>query len=218
MKGFRCMLVSWKNIEEWVKVVIEKIEGDGYRPDIIIGLARGGLVPARLISDRMQLKDLYAVKTEHWGITATPDGQARITQTLPIDISGKRVLVVDDITDTGQSLSLAVNHVKSLGPSEMKSATLLHILHSKYVPDYYANEVPEDKWTWFIFPWNVYEDLTNITLKILEEKSASIQSLQRIYEEYFYIKPTVSQLRETLSILVKKGRVVREGEIYKRIQ
>ncbi|HEU13225.1 MAG TPA: phosphoribosyltransferase, partial [Euryarchaeota archaeon] len=83
MKGFRCMLVSWRNIEDWVSTVIEKIESDGYKPEIIVGLARGGLVPARLISDRMQLKDLYAVKTEHWGITATPDGQARITQTLP---------------------------------------------------------------------------------------------------------------------------------------
>jgi len=134
MKGFRCMLVTWKNIEDWVSEVIKKIELDKYNPEVIIGLARGGLVPARLISDRMQIKDLYAVKTEHWGITATPDGQARITQTLPINISGKRVLVVDDITDTGQSLSLAVDHVKNMGPSELKSATLLHILHSKYTP------------------------------------------------------------------------------------
>ncbi|MEM2269127.1 MAG: phosphoribosyltransferase, partial [Thermoplasmata archaeon] len=204
MKGFRCMLVTWKNIEDWVNVVINKIEFDGYKPEIIIGLARGGLVPARLISDRMQLKDLYAVKTEHWGITATPDGQAKITQTLPINISGKRVLVVDDITDTGQSLSLAIDHVKSMGPSELRSATLLHILHSKYIPNYFAEEVPEDKWTWFIFPWNVYEDLTNITLKIIEEENVTYDSLKEIYEKFFNIKPKKFQIMETLRILEKK--------------
>ncbi|MCI4434681.1 MAG: phosphoribosyltransferase [Thermoplasmata archaeon] len=217
MKGFRCMLVTWKNIEDWVSEVIKKIELDKYNPEVIIGLARGGLVPARLISDRMQIKDLYAVKTEHWGITATPDGQARITQTLPINISGKRVLVVDDITDTGQSLSLAVDHVKNMGPSELKSATLLHILHSKYIPDYYADVVPEDKWTWFIFPWNVYEDLTNITLKIMDENQVTIESLQDIYEKYFQIKPKKSQLNETLSILIKKGKIVKDGKIYKKL-
>ncbi|MGB9814399.1 MAG: phosphoribosyltransferase [Thermoplasmata archaeon] len=217
MKGFRCMLVSWRNIEDWVSTVIEKIESDGYKPEIIVGLARGGLVPARLISDRMQLKDLYAVKTEHWGITATPDGQARITQTLPINISGKRVLVVDDITDTGQSLSLAVEHVRGMGPSELRSATLLHILHSKYRPDYYADEVPEDKWTWFIFPWNVYEDLTNITLRILEEGEVTIESLQRIFVEYFQIRPKRSQLNETLSILMKKGKVAKAGKFYRKL-
>ncbi|MEL9999542.1 MAG: phosphoribosyltransferase [Thermoplasmata archaeon] len=217
MKGFRCMLVTWKNIEDWVNVVINKIEFDGYKPEIIIGLARGGLVPARLISDRMQLKDLYAVKTEHWGITATPDGQAKITQTLPINISGKRVLVVDDITDTGQSLSLAIDHVKSMGPSELRSATLLHILHSKYIPNYFAEEVPEDKWTWFIFPWNVYEDLTNITLKIIEEENVTYDSLKEIYEKFFNIKPKKFQIMETLRILEKKGKIKREGIIYKKL-
>lgn len=211
------MLVTWKNIEDWVNVVINKIEFDGYKPEIIIGLARGGLVPARLISDRMQLKDLYAVKTEHWGITATPDGQAKITQTLPINISGKRVLVVDDITDTGQSLSLAIDHVKSMGPSELRSATLLHILHSKYIPNYFAEEVPEDKWTWFIFPWNVYEDLTNITLKIIEEENVTYDSLKEIYEKFFNIKPKKFQIMETLRILEKKGKIKREGIIYKKL-
>ncbi|MEM2722603.1 MAG: phosphoribosyltransferase, partial [Thermoplasmata archaeon] len=202
---------------DWVNVVINKIEFDGYKPEIIIGLARGGLVPARLISDRMQLKDLYAVKTEHWGITATPDGQAKITQTLPINISGKRVLVVDDITDTGQSLSLAIDHVKSMGPSELRSATLLHILHSKYIPNYFAEEVPEDKWTWFIFPWNVYEDLTNITLKIIEEENVTYDSLKEIYEKFFNIKPKKFQIMETLRILEKKGKIKREGIIYKKL-
>ncbi|MEM3250391.1 MAG: phosphoribosyltransferase family protein, partial [Thermoplasmata archaeon] len=147
----------------------------------------------------------------------TPDGQAKITQTLPINISGKRVLVVDDITDTGQSLSLAIDHVKSMGPSELRSATLLHILHSKYIPNYFAEEVPEDKWTWFIFPWNVYEDLTNITLKIIEEENVTYDSLKEIYEKFFNIKPKKFQIMETLRILEKKGKIKREGIIYKKL-
>jgi len=176
MEGFRCMLVSWKHIESWVSQIMKKMEKNVYKPDVIIGLSRGGLVPARIISDYLQLKDLYAIKTEHWGITATPDGQARITQGLPINIEGKKVLLVDDITDTGQSLSVAFEYVKNFNPDELKTATLLHITRSKFIPDFYAEEVPEEEWTWFIFPWNVYEDLTTIIVKCFHRRALIIMA------------------------------------------
>ncbi|MEM4779689.1 MAG: phosphoribosyltransferase, partial [Thermoplasmata archaeon] len=81
----------------------------------------------------------------------------------------------------------------------------------------FAEEVPEDKWTWFIFPWNVYEDLTNITLKIIEEENVTYDSLKEIYEKFFNIKPKKFQIMETLRILEKKGKIKREGIIYKKL-
>jgi len=217
MKGFRCKLVTWNEIEKWVKMIVKKMKEDNFRPEIVIGLARGGLIPARLISDYLQVKDLYAVKTEHWGITASPDGTARITQKLPISVEGKRVLVVDDITDTGQSLSLAVDHINSYKPKELRSATLLHITHSKYVPHYFAEIVPEEKWTWFIFPWNVYEDLTTIVPKVLEEGPKSYDNILSDLEKYFYIKPTKKKLDETLNILIEKNVIAMKNGLYTKL-
>ncbi|HKJ96220.1 MAG TPA: phosphoribosyltransferase, partial [Thermoplasmataceae archaeon] len=158
---FRAKIVSWTDIENWCDRIRHKVMED-YVPDTIIGIARGGLVPARILSDRMWIKDLLSVKTEHWGITATKDGEATLKDSLNGTLEGKRVLVVDDITDTGESLRIASEHVKSLKPESLKTATMLHITRSGFLPDYYAEAIEEKAWTWFIFPWNIYEDLDNL--------------------------------------------------------
>ncbi len=206
VEKFRCQLVSWKDIERWSKDIVYKVMISGYEPEIVIGLARGGLVPARLIADYLNIKDLYAVKTEHWGLTATPDGKARLAQGLQVSIEDKKVLVVDDITDTGQSLKLAVDHIREHKPSEIKSATLLHITHSKYVPDYFSEEVPEDKWTWFIFPWNVYEDMRNLIPKTLYKKRNK-REIKNALKEQFEIDVPMKIISEVLEDLERRGIV-----------
>ncbi|HLF06302.1 MAG TPA: phosphoribosyltransferase [Thermoplasmata archaeon] len=158
MKRTPCRLVRWEEIEAWCDDITSRLR-QHRTPDVVIGLTRGGWVPARIICDRLGIKDLFAVKTEHWGITATQDGEARLAQKLPVTVEGKSVLIVDDITDTGKSLALAFNHLMEFKPAQVKSATLLHITHSSFVPDYYSVEVPKEEWTWFIFPWNRREDL-----------------------------------------------------------
>ena len=217
VERFRCQLVSWKDIERWSKNIVKKVIKSGYEPEIVIGLARGGLVPARLIADYLNIKDLYAVKTEHWGLTATPDGKAKLAQGLQISIDGKKVLVVDDITDTGQSLKLAVDHIKGHNPSEIRSATLLHITHSKYVPDYYSDEVPEDKWTWFIFPWNVYEDMRNLIPKTLYEPKDKYE-IKNALKEQFQIDVRIRIISEVLRDLTKRKVVKKNGEKWELVK
>ncbi len=203
IEKFHCRLVTWRDIENWSKDIVRKVQESGYEPEIVIGLARGGLVPARLIADYLNIKDLYAVKTEHWGLTATPDGQAKLAQGLQVSIEGKKVLVVDDITDTGQSIKLALEHVVNHAPKEAKTATLLHITHSKYVPDYYSEEVPEDNWTWFIFPWNVYEDLRNLVQKTLYRKK-SMKEIKESLLEQFDIDVSTRVISEVLHDLERR--------------
>ncbi len=217
IEKFRCQLVSWKDIERWSKNIVKKVMKSGYEPEIVIGLARGGLVPARLIADYLNIKDLYAVKTEHWGLTATPDGKAKLAQGLQISIDGKKVLVVDDITDTGQSLKLAVDHIREHKPSEIRSATLLHITHSKYVPDYYSDEVPEDKWTWFIFPWNVYEDMRNLIPKTLYKPKDKYE-IKESMKEQFQIDVKIRIISEVLKDLNRRGVIKKKDAKWELIK
>ena len=205
-ESFRCALVTWSQIESWVADVVGKLGKEGFAPQVIIGMARGGMVPSRLIADHLVIKALYTLKTEHWGLTATPDGKARMAQGLQADIKGKSVLVVDDITDTGQSLALARDHVGALGPAALKTATLIHIAHSLITPDYYAKHVEKDQWTWFIFPWNIREDLRNIVPKALDEP-ASLKELKSVLKKRFSIEPPEDLLSEILEACVKAGTV-----------
>ncbi|MCL5408385.1 MAG: phosphoribosyltransferase [Candidatus Thermoplasmatota archaeon] len=159
-------IVSWEEIERWAEIIVEKI-GD-LEFDCVISVIRGGLVPSRIVADYLSIKDIFTLKTEHWGITATPDGKAAVTYPIVKDLSGRSVLLVDDITDTGQSLKLALDATKQKNPRIVKSATFLHINKAEIVPDYFAEEVTADNWKWFIFPWNRREDFRNLILNCID--------------------------------------------------
>jgi uncharacterized protein len=158
----RCRLTSWREADGWADRLGDTIRSAGKLPQTIVGLTRGGWVPARLLADRLAVKRLVAVRARHWGVTAKPDGTAELTEGLSAPIAGETVLVVDDITDTGESLQLATQHVAAAGPARVESAALLHIAHSKFTPDYFAEEIPRGEWVWVVFPWNYWEDLDHL--------------------------------------------------------
>jgi len=184
LKGPLCYVLDFDDIYDYAYQTATKVKKSDWRPDVVVGIARGGWVHARIACDLLGVKELYSVKVDHWGVTAHKDGKARLTCPLTADVVGKKVLVVDDITDTGESLTMAVNHVKECGPSEVKSAALMHIAGSKFIPDYYGVEVT---WAWEIWPWNFYEDLTALIMKIFEGekvKELSTMELKKHLREY----------------------------------
>ncbi|MGD9396955.1 MAG: phosphoribosyltransferase [Candidatus Thorarchaeota archaeon] len=184
LKGPLCYVLDFDDISNYAYQTATKIKRSGWRPDAIVGIARGGWVHARIACDLLGIKDLFSVKVDHWGVTATKDGKAKLTIPLTGDVKGKKVLVVDDITDTGESLTMAVEHVKEKGAAEVKSATLMHIAGSKFVPDYFGVEIA---WAWEIWPWNFYEDLTALITKIFEGegvKEMSTAELKKHLREY----------------------------------
>lgn len=212
---FRCKLVTYDEIVEWTTDLAKKIRACNCKPTVIVGLTRGGWVPARLLCDLLGVKKLYAVKTEHWGVTANPNGKALLTQELNVDIEKEEVLLVDDITDTGESMSLAKAHLQEMGPEVLKCAALLHITHSKFIPDFYSVEVPEDNWAWFIFPWNRNEDLRTLIPKTLYEEMG-VADIQKAFREQFQMNIPLEDVNITLGDLEAAGKVKRSGEKWTR--
>lgn len=160
----------------------------------MVGLARGGWVLSRVLCDFLEIKDLVSLKVEHWGVTATPDGTAQIKYPFEIDLTGKKVIVVDDITDTGQSMKVATDYIKTMNPEEIKTATLMHIEGSEFIPDYYGDKV---QWKWYIFPWNYTEDMCNIVPK-LAEKTDTPSEIKEMLKEYHGIKIEEAEISRIL--------------------
>jgi uncharacterized protein len=215
VESFKCKLVSWDEIAQWTEKVAESLDRAHCHPTVIIGLTRGGWVPARLLCDHLKVKKLYAVKTEHWGVTANQDGKALLTQELNVNIENETVLIVDDITDTGESLTLALGHLFKMKPKDLKSVTLLHIDHSKIEPDFYAVKVPKEDWTWFIFPWNLHEDLRTLLPKTLSE-ARDVAGIQKAFLQQFQIDVSEEHVHATLKNLELEGRVVRKGKSWSK--
>jgi uncharacterized protein len=164
----RCRRASWADIERWADHLAGRIRSAGSVPETIVGLTRGGWVPARLLSDRLGVRRLVSLRAQHWGVTATRDGTAALTEGLSGPVAGESVLVVDDITDTGESLRLAVDHVTRAKPRRVESAALLHIAGATIVPTYFAEEIRRNEWAWIVFPWNYWEDLAALAGRAAE--------------------------------------------------
>ena len=201
---FKATYVSWNNIEEWTLKIRNMLVEDNFMPEIIIGIARGGLVPARMISDYLLIKDLLSIKTEHWGLTATMDGKAILAGKLNHNLENKKVLLVDDITDTGESMKIAYEYLKSLNPKEIKTASMLYVNSSSYVPDYYGQGITKDNWAWFVFPWNAYEDTYNLSKKFLDIPRP-LDSISQLLRENYNLNVESIDLNAVLKGLVKIG-------------
>jgi uncharacterized protein len=216
IESFKCKLVSFDEISKWTLDVSRQVRDSGYKPTVIIGLTRGGWVPARLLCDHLQVKKLYAVKTEHWGVTANQDGKALLTQELNVSIENETVLIVDDITDSGESLILACSHIKELKPKTLKTATLLHITHSNVEPDFYSVKVPKEVWTWFIFPWNLNEDMRTLLPKTLYEGKTE-QEIVQAFHDQFQVDVSEDLVRNALKDLESMGKTKRTGRYWIKI-
>lgn len=161
----RCRQATWADVEGWADAIEQKVRAADRLPETIVGLTRGGWVPARILADRLEVKRMVSLRAQHWGITATPTGAASVTEGLSGDVTGERVLAVDDITDTGDSLRLAVELVTAAKPARVESAAFLHIGHSTFVPTYFGEGIPREAWVWVVFPWNYWEDLATLARK-----------------------------------------------------
>lgn len=142
---------SWNKIDRMCRQLAKKCAG--FKPDWIVGVSRGGLVPARLLSDSLDLPNMSVVRVEFYKSIGETRDFPKITQPLSVDVKGKKVLVVDDVADTGRSLAVAKEHAKRAGAAEVKTATLHYKPSSLIKPDFYIAQTT----AWIVYPWEVEE-------------------------------------------------------------
>ncbi|MEM1845728.1 MAG: phosphoribosyltransferase, partial [Desulfurococcaceae archaeon] len=196
----------------WSYGLARVIKKDNYKPDVIIALARGGYVPARLLCDFLDVENLLSIQSQHWTEAAKVEEKAIIKYAYTVDLSGQKALIVDDIVDTGDSLKLARDYiVEKWKPSVVKTAALQWISSvAKFKPDYYYIEVTD--WTWFQYPWTRLEDTYQFIKRMVTEAYKEIGKIEWSYSEiinsfreWYDIDVGEMYYREALEILVNKG-------------
>jgi hypoxanthine phosphoribosyltransferase len=152
---------TWNHIYEMLLNLVEKIRKNGFKPDIIVGVSRGGWPPARVVSDLMGNPNLANVRAEFYLGVAETKGEPVLTQPVSMNVAGKKVLVVDEVADTGKSLKLVKEHIIERGAKEVKIATVYYKPWSIVKPDYYEKKSSR----WIVFPWETKETVQKIVKK-----------------------------------------------------
>lgn len=188
--------ITWSKAYRLGKTLSRKIKKSGYKPEIVVAIGRGGYVPARVVCDFLSIMNLTGVAVEHWG-AAEKKEKAKITAPLNIKIKNKNVLVIDDITDTGETMDAVVKYLKRQKPRNIKTGVLEHKAVSFFVPDFFAHKII--KWKWITYPWARYEDLPVFIQKIKKKKTEDIRTE---LEKNFGIKMGKKELEEILDDMV----------------
>ncbi|UCC57431.1 MAG: phosphoribosyltransferase [Gammaproteobacteria bacterium] len=189
----RCEMISWSEVQRLCQRLAVLIRESGYRPDLVVAIGRGGYVPARLICDSLNIMGLTSIKIEHYLSGADRQEEAVIRYPLKADIRGLRVLIVDDVNDTGDTLDLATQHLQKFQPAEIRTAVMHHKTVTRFDVDYYARKVI--KWRWLIYPWAVTEDISGF-LKRLTPEPDTLEDACKLLTEQFNIKISPRRLRE----------------------
>ena len=147
--------VWWERLYELCFLLYDKILKSGYQPDVIVGVARGGWIPARILSDVLYASTLQNIRIEYYTDVAAKGKEPKITQPLTGSLKDKNILLVDEVADTGDTLHHAIEHVKALGAKGVRSSVLHYKPTSIVKPDFFMVETN----SWTVYPWENRESI-----------------------------------------------------------
>ncbi len=137
---------SYQNFKDDTKKLNEQVKA--FKPEVIIAIARGGLTLSHAMAEGLDIRDVQSIRTELYDNTTKRDELSIFGECKLSDI--KRVLVVDDIADSGETLRAIMNDLTLKNSDiEFKTATLFYKFTSVYKPDFWVNEAKE----WIEFFW-----------------------------------------------------------------
>lgn len=152
--------ITWEDVEKAALHIVHTMKRDQFEPDIIISLARSGLIPAALISYAVGNKQLYVIKadfskTQTSGQNQDLRSRPVLSQRIKRTLKGLKILVVDEMTVSGETLKLVSEYLTTKKPKQVKYAVLYKQPWSQFKPDYYGHVLKQ----WPLYPW---KELRNI--------------------------------------------------------
>jgi hypoxanthine phosphoribosyltransferase len=149
--------LTWELFGTAARELAEQVYADGFRPDLVLAIARGGLFVAGALGYALDVKNLHVMNVEFYtGVDERLDMPVVLPPVpAPVDLAGARVLIADDVADTGATLEL-VKRFCSEHVAEVRCAVVYEkpqsIVHAEYV------------WRrtdrWIDFPWSAVGPVT----------------------------------------------------------
>jgi hypoxanthine phosphoribosyltransferase len=143
--------LSWVDFGEAARDLARSILADGFVPEVVVAIARGGLIPGGAVAYALGAKNCGALNVEFYtGIGTVLENPELLPPHLDLDyLEGRRVLLVDDVADSGRTLKLAVELLRGRG-ADVRSVTIYTKPGSIEQPDYSWRETG----LWIDFPWS----------------------------------------------------------------
>jgi hypoxanthine phosphoribosyltransferase len=154
----------WEECERAVNFICKKIQEGTFKPDTIVAISRGGLVPAKLFSDALDVRDLRVIRLSFYETSGKRMEEPVLIDPLPGSLEGRNALLVDDISDSGESFKAAIAHLSEYGPASVKTASIHMREGSPFKPDFFF----QTNTKWVVYPWEKQEFMRDTGEKLVD--------------------------------------------------
>ncbi|HAR99893.1 MAG: Phosphoribosyltransferase [Candidatus Moranbacteria bacterium GW2011_GWC2_37_73] len=145
--------ISWHEVAQAVENIADQISKDGFEADYIIGITTGGIIPLGLLVKKIKIEKILTVSAKSY--EKEKQGELDISYLPEANLKGMKVLLIDEIADTGQTLKqISQILIDKYDTGEIRTASLVvNKKNCNFLPNYFA--LLTDKWV--VFPWDKEE-------------------------------------------------------------
>ncbi|MFZ3032298.1 MAG: phosphoribosyltransferase family protein [Candidatus Moraniibacteriota bacterium] len=142
------MRIEWDKFELYTQKLLRKIEADNFKPEVIVAIGLSGFIPATIVAKALNVKHIETLSISSYDRKNKRRKSEVTSNRLSSFLTGKKVLCIDDIVSTGETMELAKKQVLLFGPKECKFAVpvVSEYVCKKY-PDYWGESIlraPDD--------------------------------------------------------------------------
>ena len=147
LQGMGVLELSWDVFGELCRALAVNV-ARSYDPELVVGIAKAGVIPGAVIASILRL-DFFSLKISRRSGFEEVQDRPQLLSSAPKEVRGKRVLIVDEICTTGETLRMALAAVRAERPTDVRTATSF-VKAGQYQPDFFAVETDAT----VIFPWD----------------------------------------------------------------
>lgn len=201
----KCQLVKQDEVYELSYRLSMKMMDAGYEPDLVVAIARGGFPVARYICDFLDLSELASTRIKHYTAGSRQEEKADLKNPLNAEVKNRKVLIIDDVNDTGNTLKVAVGYIQNLQAENIKVGVLHEKQNTVFKADFVAESIRE--WRWITYPWAMVEDVKEF-LEKSEKPLDSVEEARHYLKSKFDVDITKDQMEKVLEL---KNRHAQRG-------
>lgn len=164
---------NWTELGQDIFDLAKKIIENGETFDRVIALAKGGLTFSRSLVDYLHIDDVSSLHIEFYSGINSANNTPVITQSIPVSLKNEKVLLFDDLVDSGKTMQTALEYLKHRGVANIKTAAFFYKPQTIIMPDFFVREVN----SWIIFPNEVRETVAELK-HMWSQKDDSIQKIK----------------------------------------
>ncbi len=143
--------LSWEEIESATEMLAQSVISTDFKPEILFGITLGGLIPLTLLAKKLKIKDVLSIYAHSYDKDTKKDLEIKYPPNA--DLRGKRVLLVDEIADSGDTLRAVSKILSEEYGAVLKTAVIVRKNACTFPTDF-SVILTDD---WIVFPWEKAE-------------------------------------------------------------